>query len=224
MINNLNLFNNLPEDYYDRLATSSNPLQAFIHRRRYHIINDYVHRYYQAGMVIADFACGDCSWNTDHLPVIGLDTSQRVLDYCFKQKRITEARPEDVTKTVSLSSKSADIVVMTETLEHLPDPSAALLEVHRVLRPPGVVIISVPYDTVFSLWRPLFALLCFVQGAIFGQEIYRRKCGHLRSYSPASLKDLLEKSGFEVLEQRSLLRFIQILVGRPRPAKPPIPQ
>lgn len=218
MTNNLNLFNNLPEDYYDRLANSSNPLQAFIHRRRYQIINGYVHRYYQPGFAIADFACGDCSWNANHLPVVGLDTSQKMLDYCLKKRRIAEGRQEDITKTVSFSSESVDIVVMTETLEHLQDPSAALLEVHRVLKSSGIVIISVPYDTVFSLWRPLFALLCFVQGTIFGQEIYQRKCGHIRSFSPSSLKELLEKSGFEVLEQRSLLRFIQFLVGRPRPA------
>lgn len=218
MTNNLNLFASLPEDYYDRLAHSLNPLQSFVHRRRYQIINDYVHRYYQPEMVIADFACGDCSWNTNQLPVVGVDTSQRMLDYCLKQRRITEGRQEDITKTVSLSSGSADILVMTETLEHLPDPAAALLGVHRVLKSSGVVIISVPYDTILSLWRPLFATLCFVQGTIFGQEIYQRKCGHTRSFSPASLRELLEKSGFEVLEQRSLLRFIQFLVGRPRPA------
>ncbi len=218
MTNNLNLFNSLPEDYYDQLAKSSNPLQAFIHRRRYRIINDYVHRFYKPGFVIADFACGDCSWNTKHLPVIGLDTSQRVLDYCHRQKRITEGRPEDITKTVSLASESVDIAVMTETLEHLPDPSAALSEIKRVLKTSGIATISVPYDTVFSLWRPLFALLCFVQGSIFGQEIYRRKCGHIRSFSPQALKELLEKSGFEVLEQRSLLRFVQFLVAQPRSA------
>ena len=42
-------------------------------------------------------------------------------------------------------------VVCTETLEHLPNPGDAVSEIHRVLRPYGILIGSVP-NRIF-LWR-----------------------------------------------------------------------
>ncbi len=43
-----------------------------------------------------------------------------------------------------LRSGSADCVMVTEVLEHLPDPGAALVEAWRVLRPGGRLYVTVP--------------------------------------------------------------------------------
>jgi SAM-dependent methyltransferase len=45
---------------------------------------------------------------------------------------------------IPLDSASFDTVVCTEVLEHVPDPSLALREMHRVLRPGGHLILSTP--------------------------------------------------------------------------------
>jgi SAM-dependent methyltransferase len=42
------------------------------------------------------------------------------------------------------SPESFDLVVATDVLEHIADDSAAVSEVHRVLRPGGVFVLSVP--------------------------------------------------------------------------------
>lgn len=44
-----------------------------------------------------------------------------------------------------VASSSLDGVVLSEVLEHLPQPVDAIAEIHRVLRPGGVLIGSVPF-------------------------------------------------------------------------------
>jgi SAM-dependent methyltransferase len=46
---------------------------------------------------------------------------------------------------VPLRAESADCVICTEVLEHLADPAACVREAHRLLRPRGVMIASVPF-------------------------------------------------------------------------------
>lgn len=47
-------------------------------------------------------------------------------------------------EALPLPASSADTVVMTEVLEYVSDPLQALREVHRVLRPGGTALVSVP--------------------------------------------------------------------------------
>lgn len=58
-----------------------------------------------------------------------------------------ETRPDvlaDVT-SVPFSEACADCIVCTEVMEHLPNPVACVNEIHRLLKPGGVLIASVPF-------------------------------------------------------------------------------
>jgi SAM-dependent methyltransferase len=50
----------------------------------------------------------------------------------------------DVTRT-PLQAESADCILCTEVLEHLPDPQACVDEIHRLLHDDGVALVSVPF-------------------------------------------------------------------------------
>lgn len=54
--------------------------------------------------------------------------------------------PEEDIQSLSWPDESFDLVLTSETLEHVPDPRRALAESHRVLRPGGRHVFTVPVD------------------------------------------------------------------------------
>lgn len=51
----------------------------------------------------------------------------------------------DVQAMPEVPADRYDAVLCSEVLEHVPAPSRALAEIHRVLRPDGVLVLTVPY-------------------------------------------------------------------------------
>jgi SAM-dependent methyltransferase len=51
----------------------------------------------------------------------------------------------DITRT-GLPDASYDVIICNHVLEHIPDDRQALRELHRLLRPGGMVVLSVPYS------------------------------------------------------------------------------
>jgi SAM-dependent methyltransferase len=54
----------------------------------------------------------------------------------------------DITADVQdmpVSSGTVDAVICTEVLEHVPDPAQAVREIHRVLKPGGVLLAAAPF-------------------------------------------------------------------------------
>jgi SAM-dependent methyltransferase len=97
-----------------------------------------------------------------------------------------------------------DVVVMNDVFEHLPDPSAELVEVHRVLRAGGYLFI-VTQDVSSAIVRVL--------GSRWAQY---KPSEHLYYFTRATLRAMLEKSGFAVLriESEGLLCTVKFLVGK----------
>ena len=83
---------------------------------------------------------------------------------------------------------SFDAVTMWDVLEHLHDPLAGLQEIHRILKPDGVLVIRVP--NLASWDAKLFG------AAWAGLDAPR----HLYVFTPQTLSDMLAKAGFETLE------------------------
>jgi SAM-dependent methyltransferase len=61
--------------------------------------------------------------------------------------------PEEDIQALSWPDRSFDLVLTSETLEHVPDPRRALRETHRVLRPGGRHVFTVPVDTSLDTTR-----------------------------------------------------------------------
>ena len=90
-------------------------------------------------------------------------------------------------ETVQLQEASFDAVVMGFSLEHVPDPLADLERIHHVLRPGGLLLVTVPN---FASWqRHRFG------PAWFQLDLPR----HRTHFVPKALQLVLARAGFDVL-------------------------
>src|SRR6478672_9102903 len=74
---------------------------------------------------------------------------------CFFQDKVThhfaiDISPEDSVdivgdaRLIPLADGTVDAVLCTQVIEHIPEPVPVIREIHRVLRPGGTLILSVP--------------------------------------------------------------------------------
>jgi SAM-dependent methyltransferase len=87
-------------------------------------------------------------------------------------------------------ASSVDIVTLWHVIEHLDSPVDVLRKIHQILKPGGIVIITVP--NIDSLQARVF------RGRWYHLDVPR----HLFHYSPATLGALLENAGFRVAETK----------------------
>jgi ubiquinone/menaquinone biosynthesis C-methylase UbiE len=93
---------------------------------------------------------------------------------------------------LNLPSNSLRAVGLFDVIEHLKNPSLLLKEVHRVLKPGGVLITSVPACQL-----------------LFSQ--YDLSIGHFRRYSKKELQKLFDDVGFE----KHIIKYQQIFLTIP---------
>lgn len=112
---------------------------------------------------------------------------------------------------------SFDRVIAAEVLEHLPADEPAVAEIARVLRPGGLVAVTVPR------WWP--ELLCW----LLSERYHATPGGHVRIYTGRELDAKLARAGLRVLEQHhvhalhSLYWWLRCAVGIDR-AEHPLPR
>jgi len=114
-----------------------------------------------------------------------------------------QVRYLDVTKRFPFADDSIDFVFSSHMLEHLgPDQGRqCLAEVHRVLRPGGIVRISVPdLDRLMVSYDPEFPERFLVA---FFQSDQRGKNRHYWYYNQVSMIRILRELGFSTAYQCS---------------------
>ena len=112
---------------------------------------------------------------------IGCDFGESYLDYA-KTKGL-EVRIGDLT---TFSDKSADIIVYSHVLEHVSDLKHEFVEIRRVLKSGGYLLVNVP--GVYSIHRDYAGdFLQYLQNA------------HLFHFTKRSLRRLMNQNGFKEL-------------------------
>lgn len=121
---------------------------------RHHLILTFLQAQYggRSDLTILDIGCGTGAMSRKLAPwgaVVSADFSPLALTYC-RRRNLHQLCMADAMR-LPFRDNSFDVVVALDILEHLPDDQAALCEFHRVLKPGGRVIATVPaYPSLWS--------------------------------------------------------------------------
>ncbi len=155
--------------------------------------------------VIVDLGCGDGSAlaiaaerNPAHR-FAGIDWSGDALRQA-QAVGLTVVRASVSGGSLPVADGAADVVIMSELIEHLVDPDGAVAEARRILRPGGSLLLSTPN---LAAWynrgllalgiQPIFSEVSL--RGVFGRP-GRVVAGHLRLYTRRALTEFLTASGF----------------------------
>ena len=108
--------------------------------------------------------------------------------------------PEEDIQALSWSEGTFDLVLTSETLEHVPDPHRALRETLRVLRPGGRHVFTVPVDSSLAASRSREGLPAEHHGRGGGPFalVTRRADMVVHTDFGRDLADVVRAAGFEV--------------------------
>lgn len=125
---------------------------------------------------------------------------------------------EDVVKGLAGPWREAfDVVVAGDILEHLPEPGLALARFRPLLKPGGLLLVSLPNVANVTV---RFGLL-FGRFPLSDRGILDRT--HLRFFTRRTARELLEKNGFVVLRETPTAMPVELalpLFGQPPLAAP----
>lgn len=193
----------MKEDYYESYwkKTGWRPDDASFREEESHLIE----KYFKREGSIVDYGCGSGLRYGEVLNArgnryVGADVSEAALSQA--KSRGIEVQTIDMEDgATSLEGASFDYAMCMEVLEHVMNPTISVQEVHRLLKPKGTFLLSVPNAGVFSN-RIEFFLTGFLNPG-GSPETSRKKpwedC-HIRFYNVSMIKRLLESNGFEVCE------------------------
>ena len=156
-----------------------------------------------AGTLWLDAGCGTgtlARWlATRGCSVLGVDAASEMVvaaNHCAQSQNYSDrlgfVRITTIAR-LALDDRSLDGVLCSSVLEYVSDPSACLTEFARVLKPGGLLLVSVPNRN--SVVRRM-QLACHQLGALLGQSWCRFLDYSHHQYSWREFERLLAQAGF----------------------------
>jgi len=178
---------------------------------------------------LLDLGCG-CGWFCYELAeysegtlFYGIDVSAFRINV-FKdeiRKRASENRMECALangEALPFSDNVFDIVVMREVLEHLQDPSGTIMEVCRVLKDGGYLVITTPTKLMTDFWEFASLVPTFFKRLVRKETLFKKvtEAAYDSPLSVSAIKKAANTAGYEIekwdkvifLPHESYLQFI----------------
>lgn len=123
---------------------------------------------------------------------LGLEFSQEQVKKA--RRRGFAVRHANLNKKIPLPDASFDIILASEILEHIYDTEFFLEEIHRILKPEGILFLTTP--NIASLGSRI-KLLFGIRPAAIDVRV-RNTSGHIHGFTISDLKALFSDTGFTV--------------------------
>lgn len=163
------------------------------YKGRREIITNILKSYLRPNMQILDAGCGaggmmECL--SKYGQVTGIDVSKEMVEHC---RNIGLSATCDSILKLPFQDHFFDLVLCLDVLEHLPDEMTALEELKRVIKPEGVLVLSVP---AFSwLWSD-----------------HDNLNNHYRRYNAGELVEIIKKSNLSLKRSTYFNAFLLPLI------------
>jgi 2-polyprenyl-6-hydroxyphenyl methylase/3-demethylubiquinone-9 3-methyltransferase len=121
---------------------------------------------------------------------VGLDISLSALERARRRTPESPVAMASLDEALCFKSSSFDLVWFTEVLEHLMDTSQALTEIHRILKPEGLLVLTTPYHGFIK--NLAITIVDF-------DKHFDVAGPHIRFFTKKSLSASLKRAGFDLL-------------------------
>ena len=148
-----------------------------------------------AGDRVLDLGCGAGEFalalRDAGAEVVAVDVAREALRRAAARVPGLDARLWACGAPLPVDDGAVDVVWAGEVIEHVVDVARWLSEVRRVLRPRGTLLLSTPHHGPATLLRLALSRRAFA-------EHFEPRSDHVRFFSPATLRALLDDLGFDV--------------------------
>ncbi len=191
--------------------------QEDITRREEYRALDRVVRSLPNGARMFDGGCGMGAWTVHFsrrgFPTLGFDISKPTIESLRKLYPDQQFMVGDIRATGEPAS-SFDVYFSWGTFEHFEEGFGPVIdEAFRILKPGGLLVVSIPFDNLRHSWRATFAKASNVRSTMGRQRFYQWRL------TRGELADALARSGFLVQDVKIIhkpqgtLRWLQHSLG-----------
>jgi len=158
-------------------------------------------RRYKNGTYLLDIGCGEgfFLFNASSAGYItkGIELSQDAVEYARREFGLdVEAKPFE---ELQFPEGHFDVITLWQVLEHVPYPLVILKEVHRILKPEGMLVASTPN-------------IEGIPAKILGKRWWNIRCLHINQFTVKTLATVLKNIGFKNVSSVSYKESISLLM------------
>jgi len=156
---------------------------------------------------VLDVGCGDGTFASrlselnGVKKLVGTDISQTAISYAKEKYPEIEFKIASATK-LPFSNGSFDFVTAVELVEHVVDTERMFKEFNRVLMSEGRLLIT---TTDFNLLKRI------IVATLFWERYFYPTNPHIRFFTKSTLRSILDKTGFKVLEYKWNGSYLNIM-------------
>jgi len=156
-------------------------------------------RRHKSGKTLLDIGCGEGFFLSNAAKAgyttKGIEISRDAAEYAGREFGLdVEAKPFE---ELRLPENHFDVVTLWQVLEHVPYPLMVLKEVHRILKPDGLLATSTPnIDSILA--------------RVFRRKWWNLRRLHINQFTTRTLTDMLKRAGFNNVFSTRYREYISI--------------